>query len=546
MNSARPRVSIVVPFFNAEQFLGEAVGSVFAQSFADWELLLVDDGSTDASSLLARRLAQEGGGKIRSLSHPDGANRGIGASLNLGIHESTGDLIALLDSDDVWLPTKLDEQVAILDSHPRAAMVYGPSQYWYSWTGRVEDQPRDRVETLGVPADSLVEAPKLLLGLLKRRVSMPCPSSVLLRKPAVEGVGGFEESSARTNHFDRSFYAKLFLADSVYVSGQCWARYRQHPDSSVTTTKGLREQDAEERSFLEWFAWYVANAGIRSVEVGETLQRRLSDFRYRTSSPLGRLVRSPARAAKGVAKRSIPTGAVRRLRRLRGAGAPPTGQVRFGDFRRLQPFSRRWGYDRGLPIDRYYIETFLERESADIRGRVMEVGDNAYTWRFGREAVTGSDVLNLAAGDPKTTLVGDLAEADHFPSNRFDCIIFTETLHFLYDFRAGLRTLHRMLKPGGVLLATFPGVTKIGRPEDWGTSWYWSFTPLSARRVFEETFSHGEIAVDAFGNVLSATAFLWGIAADELWPEELEHKDPEYPVTITVRAVKTDGASRRE
>ena len=168
----------------------------------------------------------------------------------------------------------------------------------------------------------------------------------------------------------------------------------------------------------------------------------------------------------------------------------------------------------------------------------MEVGDDALTWRYGREAVTGSDVLNVAPGDPKTTLVADLAAGDGLPSDRFDCILFTQTLHFLYDFRAGLRTLHRMLRPGGVLLATFPGISKIGRAEDWGTSWFWGFTPLSARRFFEEAFPGAEISVEAWGNVLSATAFLWGLAAGELEEKELKFADPEYPVIIGVRAVK--------
>jgi SAM-dependent methyltransferase len=129
----------------------------------------------------------------------------------------------------------------------------------------------------------------------------------------------------------------------------------------------------------------------------------------------------------------------------------------------------------------------------------------------------------------------------HLPSEAFDCIIFTETLHLLYDFRAGLRTLHRMLKPGGVLLVTFPGITIVARPDDRGNAWFWSFTELSARRVFEETFPGSGLAVEARGNVLSATAFLWGLATSELEPDELSHRDPEYPVTIGVRAVKSGG-----
>lgn len=517
-----------------------AIDSVVAQSFTDWELLLVDDGSSDGSSVLARRLAQESAGKIRYLTHPAGENRGISASLNLGTRESAGDLVALLDSDDFWFPPKLEEQVRILDSHPRAAMVYGRSQFWYSWTGKPVDQPRDRVERLGVPADSLVEPPGLLVSLLKREVPVPCPCSVLVRKEALQQVGGFEETAVSNSHSDQSFYVKLFLTAPVFASGRCWARYRQHPDSSVATMKKLGTRDSEQRRLLEWLERYVESSGIRNAEVQDALRMQLSQVRYRTSSRFGRLLRNPALAARNLAKRAIPAGALDILRRVSGAGdsEPPVGHVRFGDFRRLRPFSRRRGFDRGLPVDRYYIEAFLERHAADIRGRVMEIGDNSCTWRFGRDAVTHSDVLNAFPGDPKTTLVGDLATGDQLPSERFDCIVFAETLPLLYDFRAGLRALHRMLKPGGVLLSTFTGITKIDRPGEWDTSSYWSFTPRSARRVFEEVFPVEGSEFGAFGNVLAATAFLWGLAADELTAAELEQKDPEYPVTLTVRAVR--------
>jgi glycosyltransferase involved in cell wall biosynthesis len=542
-----PRISVVVPFFNADQFLGMAIDSVVAQSFTDWELLLVDDGSSDESSVLARRLAQESAGKIRYLTHPGGANRGISASLNLGIRESAGDLVALLDSDDFWFPPKLEEQVGILDSHPRAAMVYGRTQFWYSWTGKPADQPRDRLERLGVPADSLVEPPGLLVSLLKREAPVPCPCSVLVRKEAVQGVGGFEETAVSNSHSDQSFYVKLFLTAPVFASGRCWARYRQHPDSSVAEMKRLGQRDREDRKLLEFLEGYVEASEGRNAEVQRVLQERLREIRYRTSSRLGRLLRDPARAAKSMIKRSVSAGALETLRRWteNGASGPSPGRVRFGDFRRLQPFDRRRGFERGLPIDRHYIEVFLEGHAADIRGRVLEIGDNSSTWRFGRDAVRQSDVLNVAPGDPKTTLVGALEAGDELPSGRFDCILFIETLHRLYDFRAGLRTLHRMLKPGGVLLATFPGITKTDRPEDGGTSGYWSFTPLSARRAFEEVFPAGSCQVDACGNVLAATAFLWGLAAEELDATELERKDPEYPVTLTVRARKPGGGNRR-
>ncbi|MBE7443840.1 MAG: methyltransferase domain-containing protein [Planctomycetia bacterium] len=215
------------------------------------------------------------------------------------------------------------------------------------------------------------------------------------------------------------------------------------------------------------------------------------------------------------------------------------GKVQFGDLRCVTPISRCWGYDRGLPIDRYYIENFLLRHTADIQGRVLEIGDNSYTRKFGGNRVVVSDVLHVVEGNPMATIFADLTCADHIPSEIFDCIILTQTLHLIYDVRAALKTLYRILKPGGILLATFPGISQT-YDHKWGDCWYWNFTTLSARRLFEEVFPAADIGIYAQGNVLASIAFLHGLAAEELQKEELDYNDPGYEVLITVRAVKQE------
>lgn len=216
---------------------------------------------------------------------------------------------------------------------------------------------------------------------------------------------------------------------------------------------------------------------------------------------------------------------------------PSVGKVQLGDLRRVTPISRCWGYDRGLPIDRYYIENFLLRHSADIQGRVLEIGDNSYTRKFGGNRVVVSDVLHVVEGNPMATIFADLTCADHIPSEIFDCIILTQTLHLIYDARAAIRTLYRILKPGGILLATFPGISQ-NYDHNWGECWYWSFTTLSACRLFEEVFPAADISIHAHGNVFAAISFLHGLAAEELQKEELDFNDPGYEVLITARAVK--------
>lgn len=239
-----------------------------------------------------------------------------------------------------------------------------------------------------------------------------------------------------------------------------------------------------------------------------------------------------------LARRYLSRETRRRLARM--AVWPPVGWVRFGHLRRLKPISTDYGLSRGLEIDRYYIEKFLAEHASDIRGHVLEIKHNTYTLRYGQDRVTKSDVLHPVEGNPDATLVADLTKADHLPSNIFDAIIFTQTLQVIYDMRTVISTLHRILKPGGVLLATASGMAQLSLDDfdKWGE--YWRLTSLSARLLFEEAFSAGNVTVQPYGNVLTAISFLEGLAAEDLQRSELDARDRSYEVLIAVRAVKSE------
>jgi hypothetical protein len=217
---------------------------------------------------------------------------------------------------------------------------------------------------------------------------------------------------------------------------------------------------------------------------------------------------------------------------------PIIGRFRFGQLRRLTPISKAWGFDRGLPVDRYYIEEFLSGHADDIQGHVLEIMDAAYTRRFGGKRVQKSDVLDVSDANPNATIVADLSRGEHIPSDTFDCIIFTQTLLLIYELRRTIDTLHRILKPGGVLLGTVPGITKISREDMCRSGQYWSFTTLSVQRLLEEEFPTEQVDVKAHGNVLTAAAFLYGLASQELRKTELDYHDPDYEVVITFKTVK--------
>ena len=241
-------------------------------------------------------------------------------------------------------------------------------------------------------------------------------------------------------------------------------------------------------------------------------------------------------------RRFVPASARRRLRPLRSAVVERRSRrpPRLGDLRRVTPIDPNWGFERGTPIDRVYVEQFVSANAADIRGRVLEIAAPDYTTRFGR-GVERVDILMATEGNPQATIVGDLTDAPQIPSDAFDCAIVTQTLQFVYDIRAALATLHRTLAPGGVLLATVPGITKISPPEDEEYGEWWHFTARSAQRLAEEAFGAGNVEARSYGNVLSATGFLYGLAASDLKAEELAAHDRLYEVIVGVRAVKRPG-----
>lgn len=217
---------------------------------------------------------------------------------------------------------------------------------------------------------------------------------------------------------------------------------------------------------------------------------------------------------------------------------PRVGRVDFGDLRRLSPISATWGFDRGIPVDRFYIDRFMRACAPDVRGRVLEIGNPEMTRRYGGDRVTRSDVLHPVAAPPPVTIVGNLETGDGLTGAAFDCAIVTQTLLLVYDVGAAVRTLHRMLAPGGVALVTVPGITKISREDmdQWGQ--FWSFTSASLRRIFEAVFDPTQVTVEVHGNVLAATAFLHGLSAEELTEAELLHRDPDFEVLLAVRAVR--------
>lgn len=533
MAAPSPLISIIIPCFNHAAYLPDAVASIWQQDYPRTEVVIVDDGSTDDTRLVAARWP--------AVTYVYQANQGLAAARNLGIAHSTGQYLVFLDADDWLLPGALRLNAQYLGRNPALAFVSGGHIKVFG-DGMLLESESSSIET-----DHYVQ---LLQGnyigmhatvMFQRWVFDTCAYNPQLR--ACE---------------DYDLYLQVARVHPVAHHSQRIAAYRQHttnmsgniPLMLDTVVRVLQQQQQHLEGPAEARA-YAHGQQVWQYYYGNQLYQKLrAEARLPTSPELRLLMTLPPRLAGGyllklgktmgkkLLKKYTPNAA-RRL--LHSAGiypgyTPAIGQVQPGDFERATPFSTEFGYDRGGPVDRYYIEKFLQQQAAAIRGRVLEIGDNEYTLRFGT-GVTHSDILHIDATNPKATIIGDLSDAPQLVDNTFDCIILTQTLQFIYEFRQALHTCFRILKPGGALLLTVPGLTPIDHGQ-WRECWYWSFTDKALQRLLAETFPTQPSHLVSYGNVFIATAFLYGMGITEVTKAQLEPYDPQFQVINAAVAIK--------
>lgn len=271
-----PQVSIVIAFLNAEMFIEETLNSVVNQTLDDWELILVNDGSSDNSERIVKTVIANFPDKMVYLTHENAVNKGVCASRNLGIRHARGQYIALLDADDVWQPGKLAEQTAVLHSHTEVGMVFGASRYWNSWSKSIQNGSRDFTPRLGLKANCVHPSPTLLIRCHPLgNASAPCPSDIMLRREIVEKVGGFEE--AFTGSFqmyeDQAFLAKVYLNANVYVSDSTWTYYRLHTQSCCHRVTSSGEETAVKQFYLDWLRTYLDDNGVKNDQISRALEK---------------------------------------------------------------------------------------------------------------------------------------------------------------------------------------------------------------------------------------------------------------------------------
>lgn len=294
----KPLISIITPFFNTSpEFLEEAIRSVFAQTYENWELLLIDDGSAGPSTDLARFYAANHPERVYYFEHAGHENKGHSASRNLGIRNSKGKYIAFLDADDVLMPQKLEEHGAILESRPEGGMVYSNTLYWFSWNGRPKDTHRDFLPRLGVDTDVLYPPPSLLPLFLSGAAAVPSMNSVLIRSDAITRSGRFEESF-RSLYEDQLFYAKICIAEHIYVSENYHDMYRQHSESITSRAEKSRTEIQGRRIFLQWLERYITRKAVTDGKVWQALRREIWRIHTPVWLPHNEILQDIVRRAK--------------------------------------------------------------------------------------------------------------------------------------------------------------------------------------------------------------------------------------------------------
>ena len=527
--ATKPTVAVVITTYNHARFLGEAIESVLAQTDPAAQVVVVDDGSTDdPASVTARYPA------VRLIQQ---RNQGLSAARNTGLHATDADYILFLDADDRLLPNAVAAGLACFMDVPGCAFVYGAHR-------RIDQAGKPLGGTRYSPVGADPYADMLGLNVVGMHATVLYPREVLL------AAGGYDTGLRRCEDYD--LYLRLARDGRIASYPEIVAEYRWH-DANMShdrqamlsaalavhsrqwTTAAARPETraAWRAGRSNWTSYYVqdALAAARSDPHVSRLQALTAAARLSPRWTLDRLARAGWRRARA----RLPWRLARAL--PGGRLAPPIGRVDFGDFGHLTPVSLDFGFDRGLPVDRYYVEGFLTRHAADIRGRVMEIGGDEYSCRFGAARITQQDILHVHAGNPRATIIGDVNTSGVLPEAAFDCIVFTQTLHLIYDMPGAVARLWEALKPGGVLLLTVPGISQIDRGE-WGDNWFWSLTPASLRRIVGGRFGAGQVTIGAHGNVLAATVFLQGLACSEVSAAKLDVYDEAYPMIVTARAVR--------
>lgn len=546
-----PLVSVITTFLNTEKYLKESIESVLNQTYTNFELILIDDGSNDNSIRIGREYTNKYTDKVHYLEHDGHQNKGISASRNLGVCNARGKYIATLDADDVWVKHKLEQQVEILEAYPEAGMVCGDTKYWHGWTGNPEDIELDRYMHDKINLDilrpnKLIHPPTLLLLMLKDNINAVSMSNIMLRKEVIEQVRGFEDNFTGM-HEDQAFLAKIYLNSPVYLSAACWDLYRQHRESCNHIAKETGKRTSSELFYLNWLEKYFEENNITNPELLDALHRRKRSFKHHALQKFRQKITDDVKKfMKFIGLRVLTRSDWEYIVSIRGGRKyhRPSGWVDLGEPGTLKPAGEsRYGCIC-TPIDQYNIYQFLKNNSEDIRGRVIEIGTERIAHQYGHENVVKSDLVNPATNaDAQPGRDNMIDFASDLPSDTYDCVIIVNSFQSTQSLSPVIKTLHRILKPTGVVLAIMKGIGIVANEQSVDIDRNRHLACLSVKKLFEEGFPINNISITCFGNVLAAKSFLIKLVSRETDQGESNYSNDRDQIVIGVRAAKNGQSS---
>lgn len=532
-------VSVITPVFNAEEFLEDAINSVLKQSFQDWELLLVNDGSHDRSPEIAKGYAKRYPNKIHYIEHPGHANCGPLATRILGAQHAQADMIALLDADDLWDPEYLESHLNLWQTFQdsKIAASYGPAHFWFF---KDDSGAQDYVQTMPSATPRIYQPGELLESFLTTRyATTPCTDCLLIRREIFLEIERFKNVAKKSRCFEDQFLSwYLAIHYPIIVHNNVWVHYRQY-ETSFTTSQSAEDSIHIESFFLQRIQEYLEHViPDHPLLQTQAIARRIQKL----SSPPPRETTLVRQHLKACLPAEVYGGLSMLYRKIARVIRYPQKilsltkliHARFRLAIGIKPLSDLWGSDRGQPILRYYAEQFLREFQQDIQGHCVEFMDNRYTSRFGGKRVQKIDILHLDGSNPYATLIGDLTQPNNFPSDAFDCILCTYVLHTIFRPDIAMQELYRMLKPGGVLLVIVPHVSMCD------PQWHelWRFTDEGLQQLLATSFGDEHVTIRAYGNALTAAGNIRGLAAHEFTRAELDVNDPRFASLVCARAVK--------
>lgn len=517
------QVSIVITARNYGAFLPVSLQSALSQTVAPAQVVVVDGDAVDVPPELAS--------PIPDIDFVSSSGAGISASRNAGLARATGDFVIFLDADDALRPNAVEEGLRAMDANPGAGLVYG---------GYVLCD--EHLAPIGEP--TVVRAgPRAFNQLLKENI-VRMQGAVMYDRVVVQALGGFDEDFALCEDYE--LYLRVARNHRIASHPHLIADYRRHGDnvsrdSSEMLVWHLRAVDrhrpdpADQQAFAAWQQGVDAAKRNYSNLVWRN-HDRIRDARWDERRKVMRVAPrfTLAAAFRQTVLSAMPSSVQHFIRRIRRRPLfPLQGEVDFGDFARIRPLSTDFGFLRGTPVDRHYIGRFLAANAAAITGDGLEAGGRDYLDQYGHD-LGHVDVVN-SEGGPDATIVGDLGTPGLLGENRYDCIVLTQVLQYIYDLPAAAAQLRAALKPGGTLLITVPAISPMEqRPWDW----YWTFNIKAMQRLFGEAFGPAQVTVTAHGNAFAATCFIQGIAVEDVGSEWLEQLDDTFPVLLTMKAVK--------